>query len=148
MPAPYSGQCLCGAVRYRLGAEPLIIYACHCKDCQKRSGSAFGMSMWVPRSALAISAGAPVRQDLPRRRDGGTFTALSCAACTTRLWGEAEKHPKLAVMRPGTLDDTSWVRPSVHLWTRSAQPWFVFPADVQRYDTQPENLLAPFENAL
>lgn len=134
-------------MRYRLATEPLLIYACHCTDCQKRSGSAFGMSMWVPGGSLEITAGAPVRQDLPRG-SGGAFTAVSCLACTTRLWGEAGNHPRLAVMRPGTLDDTSWVRPSVHLWTRSAQPWVVFPPDARRYDTQPENMLAPFENAV
>jgi hypothetical protein len=50
MAAPYTGGCVCGATCYRLTAEPLTLYACHCTDCQKRSGSAFGLSMWVWQS--------------------------------------------------------------------------------------------------
>ncbi|TAK42259.1 MAG: hypothetical protein EPO27_17465 [Betaproteobacteria bacterium] len=59
----------------------------------------------------------------------------------TRLWLEAENRPALAVVRPGRLDDTSWLRPVAHLRTRSAQPWFDFPEGAVRYETQPENLL-------
>jgi hypothetical protein len=57
VPPPYPGRCLCGAVRYRVTEEPLTLYACHCTDCQKRSGSAFGLSMWVRRAAIEATRG-------------------------------------------------------------------------------------------
>ena len=105
MAPPCTGRCFCEAVQYRITEEPLTFYACHCTDCQKRSGSAFGLSS------------------------------------NTRLWSEPENRPGLAVARPGTLANTSWLRPVAHLWTRSAQPWFEFPEGVVRYATQPDDLM-------
>jgi hypothetical protein len=52
------------------------------------------------------------------------------------MWSEPPKYPDYAVMRPGILDDRSWVRPIAHIWTRSAQPWFVFPEGVRTYEKQ------------
>jgi len=135
-----SGQCLCGAVRYKVNCKPLTMYACHCTDCQKRTGSAFGLSMWVLRSAIEVTAGEPTLQTL-KHSDGQPRFVRLCAQCGTRLWSEPARRPELAVLRPGTLDDTSSLRPVAHLWTRSAQPWVVIPEGAIRYDTQPENLL-------
>ena len=140
MPAPYSGRCLCGRVRYRLTQEPLVTYACHCTDCQKRTGAAFGLSMWVRRAAIELTQGEPVL-NVSSTEDGRERHTRVCGACLIRLWSEPQKRPEIAVVRPGTLDDTSWVRPQLHIWTRSAQPWFEFPPAVPRHETQPANLM-------
>jgi hypothetical protein len=55
MLAPYTGGCQCGSVRYVLAAEPVRTVACHCKECQRQSGSAFGMSMIVPGKSLTVT---------------------------------------------------------------------------------------------
>jgi len=139
MPAPYPGGCLCGATRYRVTEEPLTVYACHCTDCQKRTGAAFGLSMWVRRSAVEVTKGeAAVHSSLGA--DGSPRQGRICAQCSTRLWSEPPKHAALAVVRPGTLDDTSWLKPVAHIWTRSAQPWFVFPPDAVKIEKQPTDL--------
>lgn len=138
MPAPYTGRCFCGAAQYRVAEEPLVVYACHCTDCQKRSGSAFGLSLWVRLGALSLVKGE-VRADAPRAADGRPRPGKVCPLCSIRLWSEPPHRPGLAVVRPGTLDDTSWIRPQVHLWTRSAQPWVAIPEGVPRYETQPED---------
>jgi len=57
MALPYTGRCFCEAVRYRVTEAPLTLYACHCTDCQKRSGSAFGLSLWVNRTAIEVTQG-------------------------------------------------------------------------------------------
>jgi len=137
---PYTGRCLCGSTEYRLAEEPLAVYACHCTDCQKRSGSAFGLSMWVNRTAIHVTQGQAALH-ASAGADGRSRHGRICAQCGTRLWSEPGHRPALAVVRPGTLDDTSWLRPVAHLWTRSAQPWFVFPQGAVRYETQPEDLL-------
>ena len=126
MPAPHTGRCVCGAVAYRLNEEPLTLYACHCTDCQKRSGSAFGLSMWVRRAALEVIRGEAA-QRASTTPDGRASNTRICAQCVARLWTEPPRQPELAVLRPGTLDDTAWLVPVAHLWTRSAQPWFAFP---------------------
>jgi hypothetical protein len=140
MNLPYTGQCLCGAVRYKVSEAPLTVYACHCTDCQKRSGSAFGLSMWVRRSAIEVIKGDATLHSSMHSNGRQRFGRI-CAHCGTRLWSEPANRPELAVIRPGTLDDTSSLRPVAHIWTRSAQPWVVIPEGAIRYDTQPEDLL-------
>jgi hypothetical protein len=133
MPAPYAGGCLCGALRYEVRAEPLTIYACHCTDCQRRTGSAFALSMVVPRDAIVLQKGAPrdYRVTMP---DGRIKTGKTCPDCSGRLWGEPVKAPQIAIIQPGTLDDTSWIRPVAHIWTRSAQPGTVFETNARKFE--------------
>ena len=140
MSAPYDGGCLCGAIRYRLSAEPLTLYVCHCTDCQKQTSTSFNLSMPVPRAALELVRGEPGSYSVPLsggRRWEGRF----CRACITRVWSEPPKFPQLINLRPGTLDDTSWLRPVGHIWTRSAQPWVRIPDDTLHYEGQPADMM-------
>ena len=139
MPAPFTGRCLCGAIHFRVTQEPLTVYACHCTDCQKRSGSAFGLSMWVNRTAIEVTNGE-ITVHKSTGADGKMRFGMICGQCGTRMWSEPPKWPDYAVMRPGTLDDTSWIKPAAHIWTRSAQPWFVFPEGVPKYERQAGDL--------
>ena len=133
---PYPGRCVCGAVRYRLTAEPLTVYACHCTDCQALSGSAFRLSMPVLRDAVEITHGAPEEfryapvGAAPKR-------GKRCRDCGTWLWGEPERLPQIRVLRPSTLDDRSWVDPVAHIWVGSAQPWMRIPDGVLTFPGQP-----------
>jgi hypothetical protein len=136
MAAPYTGGCLCAAVRYRVDAEPLTVYACHCTDCQRRTGSAYAMSMVVPRDALIVETGTPAAY-AATLADGRRKQGRMCAACGTRLWGEPVVAARFVVVQPGTLDDTSWLRPVAHIWAQSAQPWVMFPLGAEVFATQP-----------
>jgi len=141
MPAPYDGGCICGAIRYRVTDEPLTLYACHCTDCQRHFGSSFGLSMIVSRTALQLLQGHPKKYAVAL--PGGLQRhGKFCGECATRLWGEPVKFPQVVVVRPGTLDDTTWLDPVAHIWTRSAQQWVVFPNDALTFETQPEDPLA------
>src|SRR5215217_6718430 len=64
-----SGGCQCGAVRYVVTAEPLALYVCHCRECQKQSASAFGVSLVVPGTAFRLTAGEP--RTWSRQTDSG-----------------------------------------------------------------------------
>jgi hypothetical protein len=138
--SPLPGGCVCGAVRYQLTADPVTLYACHCTDCQTATGSSFALSMIVNRDAVALVRGEPelheFRLDAGRERRG-----FRCSACDTTLWGAPSRFPNLLNLQPGTLDDTSWLRPAGHIWTRSAQSWFALPEDVLRYEEQPDDML-------
>jgi len=139
VPAPYTGGCQCGAVRYVLTGEPLTLYACHCTDCQTRTGTAFGLSLFMRRDALTVEKGEAVLFEMALS-GGRRVRRRSCAACGIRLWGEPVKLPDTVVVQAGTLDDTSWLRPVAHIWTRSAQPWMQFPADAVKFDMQPPHM--------
>jgi hypothetical protein len=122
MQLPLTGACCCGAVRYEIRARPTALYRCHCTDCQRQTGSAYAMSMFVPRDSVVVTSGTP--KAWRRRADSGRFMAcVFCPDCGTRLWNEPEARPGTTVVKPGTLDDTSWLRPVGDLWTRSRQPW-------------------------
>jgi hypothetical protein len=94
--------------------------------------------MVVSRKSLEVLKGVP-GDYTARLADGRVKHGKLCTGCGTRLWGEPMKNPALAVIQPGTLDDTSWLRPVAHIWTRSAQPWFVFPPDAVRFETHPDD---------
>lgn len=134
---PQHGGCFCGNVRYALNEDPLTLYACHCTDCQRQTGSSFVLSMWVKLDALQLVRGEPQEYEL-KLPDGRPKRAKFCSRCSTRLWGTPYKSPALAVLRPGTLDDTSWLYPIGHIWTRSAQPWIHIPDGTLNYSGQPE----------
>ena len=135
MPAPYSGGCQCGEVRYELTAEPLTVYCCHCTECQAQSSSGFGMSMVMPRAAYRITRGTP--KQWTRKSDSGNDIVCSfCPTCGSRLTHESPARPDTINVKPGSLDDKSWLRPVGNCWTRSAQPWIKFDPEMVNVETQ------------
>lgn len=137
MPAPYSGGCQCGAVRYQVTVEPLTLYRCHCTDCQKQSGSAFGLSMVVPIEGFVIVQGAP-NSFQKIAESGNPSTCHYCPSCGTRLYHQRDANPGVCVVKPGTLDDTSWLAPIGNMWTRSAQPGSEIDPEMVNYEKNPE----------
>ena len=138
-PFLLTGGCHCRALRYTLTAPPLGAYVCHCTDCQSLSGAAFAIGVVVPASAFTLAG--PAR--LVRRVLGsGTISHRTiCPDCGVWVCGgsklDALAPDEKRVVRGGTFDDTSWIRPREHFWTRSAQPWVVLPQGVPVHATQP-----------
>jgi hypothetical protein len=139
---PQVGGCMCGALRYELSAPPVMIYNCHCANCQKISGSAFNVSVIVAEAALRFTAGEPARVEWISDR-GTTRRGLFCAACGTRIVNGGVPSTGVYSLRGGTLDDTSWVQPVGDTYTRSAQPWVHFVEGGLRAETLPPDY-APF----
>jgi hypothetical protein len=139
MRLPLTGGCQCGRVRYEVNARPLAAYACHCTECQRQSGSAFGLSLLVPRDALAVTSGTPAvwRRAL---ESGRVIWCFFCSDCGVRLFHNPERVPTASIVKPGTLDDVTWLKPVGHIWTRSAQPWMQIPPSAVNYEGQPDDL--------
>ena len=140
MAFPQGGGCQCGSVRYEISGPPSVVYACHCTECQRQSGAAFAMAAVIPQQHFRITKGQPkmfARQTSPVK----TMECWFCPDCGTRLYhvpgGAAYPNRNI---KPGTLDDTSWLTPTIHFWTRSAQKWVLIPDDATRYETQPDTL--------
>lgn len=117
------GGCQCGQVRYRLETEPRRLTVCHCLDCQRQSGSAFGLSLDVPKEAFKLVSGEletfRVLCDSGRPKD-----CAFCRRCGTRIYHGGEWGLSI---KAGTLDDTSSLRPDAHYWTKRKQPWVQIP---------------------
>jgi hypothetical protein len=139
MKLPLTGGCQCGALRYEIRAEPLSLYVCHCTECQRQSGAAFGMSLMVPRPALVYTQGTPRRWK--RTADSGrVLESDMCETCGVRPVNHPTANDKVSIVKPGTLDDTSWLHPVGHIWTRSAQPWVAIPKDAVIHEGHPAEM--------
>ena len=107
------GGCLCGAVRYELISVPERLYACHCKECQRQSESAFGMTLLVEENGLKVSGEL---KKFERISDGGNrVTAYFCPNCGVRIYGIPRYVKGILSLKPGKLDDTSCLRPAAML---------------------------------
>jgi len=134
IPAPpYEGGCHCGNVRYRITVEPLSIYACHCTHCQTQAGGPFNMSMIVPADGIEITKGTP-KETLRVADSGNNIFGYFCPDCGVRLFHKPEANDKIRIVRPGTLDDTSWVFPVAVVWNSSKQPWVEIPGNLPTYE--------------
>ena len=136
-----TGGCQCGAVRYRLRDEPLMLYACHCTDCQKQSASAFGLSLIVATGDLEFVAGEELLKRWETQgEDGAPKPGYFCAHCGTRLYhGDLARDSQVSV-KGGSLDRTDDLEPIAHIWLRSAQPWIEIDRQaVACFDTEPDD---------
>jgi len=122
----FSGGCLCGAVRYECNAEPLGMAVCHCTHCQKVSGSAFSVNMVVPAPSVTWQGQSASYADTGE--SGKPLSRKFCRNCGSSLATETEALPGAIIIKAGTLDDKSWLKPNYHIWTRSAQPWVQIPS--------------------
>ncbi len=128
------GACSCDEIRYCVEGEPLFTHACHCMDCQRRSGSAFSLSTFLGDDQLRVIGGVPAMHS-GTGKSGARKQVYYCIACGTMLYGRNLGSPRVLWLRPGTLNDTSWIRPQAHVWTRSKQPWVVLSDDVPIFET-------------
>ena len=117
-----AGGCACGAIRYSCTAEPIFSLNCHCRDCQRESGSAFVAVLGVPKSAFVLTQGTP-RHFTVTADSGHPTTRVFCGDCGSPLYGLPSSAPEIVTIRASSLDDPSPFRPSQDIYTASAQPW-------------------------
>ena len=136
---PISGGCPCKAVRFLIKAVPLLVYVCHCTDCQRRSGSAFGLSMLVETESFITTLGAP---KFWRQTDAGDVerTYRFCGNCGGGITCDESCRPGMTAVHAGTLDDTSWMRPIAHVQFRHAQAWQRIPNNAVCFEVMPNDL--------
>ena len=129
------GGCACGAIRYRLSAPPLIVHACHCRDCQRLTGSAFATNIWIERRFVEMDHNR-LRTARLKGGSGKPHEVFSCPDCGTAIYSKYHAAPgDTVLLRAGTLDRPEMVKPDVHIFTRSKVPWFELPAGVPNFAT-------------
>jgi hypothetical protein len=121
-----AGGCACGTSRFAIATPPIIVHACHCHACQRRTGSAFAVNAMIETDAVSVLAG-----ELNAEEDGAV---MRCAACGQALWGH---HPAcgrgIAIFPVGLLDEADRLSPDVHCFTASKHRWIALPPDVPAY---------------
>ncbi|RYZ09284.1 MAG: aldehyde-activating protein [Alphaproteobacteria bacterium] len=139
---PLVGGCQCGALRYEVKAAPVMIYNCHCTNCQKIGGGAFSTPVAIIEAAFAFKRGEPAT--INWTSDAGTQRwGWYCADCGSRIAHGQTPSVGVLSLRGGTLDDTSWIEPVGDIWLRSKQPRLQIPEGRLKADGQPTDY-APF----
>jgi hypothetical protein len=116
------GRCLCGAVSYSSGADPLFTAVCHCRDCQRQTGTAFSVVVGVPADAFELRGELGTHMTVGDDH-GRNVHRRFCPECGSPVLTESDAMPGVIVIKAGTLDDPSWLEPQVEVWGSSAQPW-------------------------
>lgn len=129
-----TGHCLCGSVTYGCDQDPVVTGVCHCTDCQRQTGTSSSVVVGVPNGALQVR-GDSLATFTTVGEDHGTKTNRSfCSSCGSPIVSRIDALPDLAFIKAGTLDDTSWLTPTVEFWCRSAQPWEAAVAGADRLE--------------
>jgi len=136
MARKLTGGCQCGKIRYEITGTPDALAVCHCTDCQRQSGSAFGMTLPVKEADFRLTRGEVKTYASTSAAGRGKLGAF-CPECGTRIYHKPEWRKGTVSVKPGTLDDTSWLKPEMHLWTSSKQGWVMIPDGVKTFDRQP-----------
>ena len=140
---PLKGRCQCGEITYEVTEMPITLYACHCTECQKQSSSGYGMSMQVPKTGFSF-------QGTPKfwKRNSSSGSSVECAFCPecgSRLFHSPLRNNAVVNIKPGTLNDTSWLNPVGHLWVSRAQKGILFSPDSLKYEHQPNTFKPLYE---
>ena len=136
IPAPpYAGGCLCGQVRYTLGARPKALNACHCTDCKVSTGSTH-IEMLIA-DAEAFSHTGETQSFIQTAASGRQLDIHRCAKCGTRVFHHNTVNKALVFIPAPTLDDASWAVPTSHIWIERLTPGTVMHADAVQIEGQP-----------
>lgn len=136
MPAPFSGGCACGAIRYTSRSEPLYMGNCHCRDCQRATGTAYLAAVVVLESDFELEGDlrwyeSPADKGHPMRR-------AFCGDCGSPVLIINGANDKVRVLYAGSMDDPSWYKPVRDIYVASAQPWDLMHPDLPKVDGMPE----------
>jgi hypothetical protein len=124
---PLDGGCDCRYVRYRITTAPLFVHCCHCRWCQRETGSAFGLNAMIEADRVQLLGAEPETVDTPSASGLGHKIAR-CPRCRIAVWSHyAGAGPVVKFVRVGTLDEPDRLPPDIHIFTESKQPWVVIP---------------------
>jgi hypothetical protein len=123
----FEGRCTCGAIRYRMTSKPLFVHCCHCRWCQRETGTAFALNAMIEADRVVLLQGEPEGIDTPSASGKGQ-RIFRCAICRVAVWSNyAGAGSAVHFVRVGTLEEPDRLKPDIHIFTSSKQPWVVLP---------------------
>lgn len=133
----HEGGCLCGSMRYVTKGPPVRVTVCHCRFCQRATGSAYMVEPIFDLAALEVTAGEPSVYEMPSAGSGKAVRVHFCPACGTKLFLTFDRFPTACGVYAGTYDDPHWIEiepaTAKHIFISSARPDSLLPADVPIY---------------
>jgi hypothetical protein len=125
---PFDGGCTCRYVRYRMAMRPLFVHCCHCRWCQRETGTAFALNALIEADRVQLLSGEVEVVDTPSASGKGQKISR-CPKCRIALWSNyGGGGDAVRFVRVGTLDEPDRLPPDIHIFTASKQPWVMLPA--------------------
>lgn len=143
MLVPFTGGCACGAIRYECSAEPMASLNCHCRDCQHASGSAYAAVLIMPAAAFSLVQGEPTYYDV-KADNGNNMSRGFCGRCGSPVLIQHTRitpGPEVVVIQAASLDDPSWFRPIMDIFTSRAHPWDYMNPDLPKFEQGSDHVL-------
>ena len=129
----FEGHCTCRAVRYRMESRPMFVHCCHCRWCQRETGSAFALNALIEAERVSLLAGEPELVQTPSNSGKGQVIAR-CTTCRIALWSNyGGRGDLIRFIRVGTLLEPDAFAPDVHIFTSTRQPWVVLPPGARSF---------------
>ena len=132
---PITGGCACGKIRYTCTQLPLLMFQCHCRDCQRAVGGLFAANVWF--STTEISFDTEPKSFIVRSDAGNAVHHEFCPDCGSPIGMRSEETPIARGLRASSFDDPSWLKPDADIFVRNAYPWEVFDPDRPKYQDEP-----------
>lgn len=127
-----TGRCQCGEIRYQINGKPLGLYICHCRECQKQSASAFGITLEVLRANFNLTEGIP--KYWSRATDSGRkLNCAFCPTCGSRLWHELDPASETVSIKGGSLDEPLDVSNATHVWVTRKLPGIILSDHAEQF---------------
>ena len=133
--AKINGGCSCGQVRFSADTEPTFVAVCHCSACQKAGGSAFAVIVALPAPALTVTGEVKIYDSKGDSGQGVHYRF--CPNCGSPIYSNVDVIPGMSMIRSGTLDDPSWVKPAMEIYCDSKQPWVALGGDLKSFAKMP-----------
>jgi len=132
MKLPLSGGCVCGDVRYEIHSRPLLMFKCHCRDCQRVSGGPYTPVVVVPLKHFKFTQGAVQHYATPTLGGGHNLRGF-CARCGSRITGAENPERGIIAVTAGSLDDSSWFKSKMDVFVEDAQLWDLLEPDTPKH---------------
>jgi len=132
-----SGGCLCGDIRYKFNkSNALTTHHCHCKDCQKSTGSGKATILLIPKESLKIDG--DLKFYTSTGSEGSHVTRGFCENCGSPVMSFVEENADLRFIKVGSLDDSSWVSITSNFWSSTANSWSPADTEVHSFTHNPD----------
>lgn len=130
--AKHTGGCLCGEIRYEIDGDPVRVAICHCDECRKATGASFATVAFFKEEDVTVTKGT-LKQYFHPADSGNTMTKEFCPNCGSQVLGAGSGSPGVRSVRVGSLDDASFVKPQMELYTGKALPFSKLSDDTDHY---------------
>lgn len=123
-----TASCACGQLRAHCEGQPIFVAICHCRLCQARTGSAFGVNAGFLTTQVRVEG---VQTSYHRSADSGRTVAFHfCGVCGTSVYWEGELRPDMTLVAVGAFGDPSFPAPAFAVWEEARHPWVSLPDDL------------------